>query len=165
MRITISGIEEVQSKFEKLGRIEKPIMDGIREVMEEAQAIAMRAYALQGNGNESYMSDLKRIENGYVLSMGGADVGFLEFGAGVYTEGDEFANEVGYAVYPGSWSESHAHSENPNARYFAKNGFWWYNNIRYTGLTPTRGMQRALDHVRNEIQSAVERKINEWIGS
>ena len=165
MIITVTGIDEAIAKLEKAEQIEKPILEGILEVLKEAERIVSTRYSLQGNGNEDFVTDIEEIPNGYMLTVSGEDVGFLEFGAGVFTEADEFADEVGFPVAPWSWSESHPHSENPNARYGAKNGFWWYNNIRYTGLTPMRGMQQALDHVRNTIQGVIERKIAEWIGN
>ena len=165
MIITVTGIDEAIAKLEKAEQIEKPILEGILEVLKEAERIVSTRYSLQGNGNEDFVTDIEEIPNGYMLTVSGEDVGFLEFGAGVFTEADEFADEVGFPVAPWSWSESHPHSENPNARYGAKNGFWWYNNIRYTGLAPMRGMQQALDHVRNTIQGVIERKIAEWIGN
>lgn len=165
MIITVTGIDETIAKLEKAEQIEKPILEGILEVLQEAERIVSTRYSLQGNGNEDFVTDIEEIPNGYMLTVSGEDVGFLEFGAGVFTEADEFADEVGFPVAPWSWSESHPHSENPNARYGAKNGFWWYNNIRYTGLAPMRGMQQALDHVRNTIQGVIERKIAEWIGN
>lgn len=165
MIVTVTGIDEAIAKLEKAEQIEKPILEGILEVLKEAERIVSTRYSLQGNGNEDFVTDIEEIPNGYMLTVSGEDVGFLEFGAGVFTEADEFADEVGFPVAPWSWSESHPHSENPNARYGAKNGFWWYNNIRYTGLAPMRGMQQALDHVRNTIQGVIERKIAEWIGN
>lgn len=165
MIVRVTGIDEAIAKLEKAEQIEKPILEGILEVLKEAERIVTTRYSLQGNGNEDFVTDIEEIPNGYMLTVSGEDVGFLEFGAGVFTEADEFADEVGFPVAPWSWSESHPHSENPNARYGAKNGFWWYNNIRYTGLAPMRGMQQALDHVRNTIQGVIERKIAEWIGN
>lgn len=165
MNIVVTGIDETIAKLEKAKDIDKPIKEGIYQVMQEAERIVLTKYSLQGNGNDDYVTSIEEIPNGYMLTASGEDVGFLEFGAGVFTEANEFADEVGYPVTPWSWSESHPHSENPNARYGAKNGFWWWSNIRYTGLTPTRGMQSALDHVRNTIQGVIERKIAEWIGN
>ena len=165
MIITVTGIDEVIATLGKIEQIDKPVLDGILTVLKEAKRIVSTRYSLQGSGNADFSTDIAKIPNGYVLTVSGEDVGFLEFGAGVFTEADEFANEVGFPVAPWSWSESHPHSENPNARYGAKNGFWWYNNIRYTGLAPMRGMQQALDEVRNTLQSVIERKITEWIGN
>lgn len=163
--LTVRGMEEVLEYVAKLERIKNPIMQGIRELIENAAEIVDRRYSLQGNGNHNYTIYVEDIPNGCRLIADGEDVGFLEFGAGVFTEADEFTQEVDYPVYAGSWSESHAHSDNPNARYFAKNGFWWYSNVRYTGLTPTRGMQQALDFLRANVEQTIKQKIDEWIGN
>ena len=165
MIITVTGIDEVIAKLGKVEEIEKPILEGIYKVVEKAEETVLTKYSLQGNGNGDYVTAIAEIPNGYSLTVSGEDVGFIEFGAGVFTEANEFANEVGFPVAPWSWSESHPHSENPNARYGATDGFWWYNNIRYTGLAPMRGMQSALDDARNTVTSVVEEKINKWIGN
>ena len=163
MKLVITGIEDALGRLEKVRNIEKPVLEALGELMEEARAIVEIKYSLQRNGNTNYNVSLEEVPNGYVLTASGDDIGFLEFGAGVFTETDEFASEVPYPVTPGSWSESHPHSDNPNARYFAKNGFWWWSNIRYTGLSPTRGMQSALDHIRNNLEERITRKIEAWI--
>ena len=119
MNIVVTGIDETIAELEKAKDIDKPIKEGIYEVMQEAEDIVLTKYSLQGNGNDDYVTSIEELPNGYVLTASGEDVGFLEFGAGVFTEADEFADEVGYPVTPWSWSESHPHSENPNARYGA----------------------------------------------
>ena len=168
MKVVVTGIDEVLEKLSRVKHIDNPVLKGIRELMEQAEVIVSNAYSDSynaTNGNSEFTTNISEAPNGYILTAGGADVGFLEFGAGVFTEADEFANEVDYPVYAGSWSESHEHSENPNARYFAKNGFWWWSNIRYTGLMPTRGMQRALDHLRATGDQYIRNKIEQWIGN
>ena len=165
MELTITGFDELIAKLDNAGVVAERTLDGIREVIEEAEQIVITKYSLQGNGNNDFKTSIKQIKDGWQLTVSGEDVGFLEFGAGVFTQADDFAEEVDYPVEPGSWSESHEHSSNPNARYFAKNGFWWWHNIRYTGLYPTRGMQEALDHIRDNILQVIESRIKEWIES
>lgn len=166
MIITVTGIDETIATLERAEKLDEPILDGILKALQEAERIVSTKYSLRVvEGNSDFTTDIEEIPNGYMLIASGEDVGFLEFGAGVFTEANEFANEVGYPVAPWSWSESHPHSENPNARYGAKNGFWWWNNIRYTGLAPTRGMQEALDYIRNNVQKIIEDKIIKWIGN
>lgn len=165
MQLIVTGIDELLAKLKNASNVEEMILDDIRDLMKEAEQIVTTKYSLQGNGNDDFTTSVSKIPNGWELSVSGDDVGFLEFGAGVFTEANEFAEEVSYPVEPGSWSESHEHSSNPNARYFAKNGFWWWSNIRYTGLYPTRGMQEAAEHIRQNILSVIEQRINEWIES
>ena len=168
VNITVTGIEDAIGLMEKARDIEKPLLEACRELVEIARGVVEARYGISYasvNGNKDFHTSIVPIQHGYRLTVSGEDVGFLEFGAGVFTEADEFAAEVGYPVYPGSWSELNSHSDNPNARYFAKNGFWWWNNFRYTGLIATRGMQKALDETRIQANEVVRRKIDEWLGN
>lgn len=164
VNVQIIGLEELTDKLDRLGSLEQAISDACYELMEDAEDIVLRWYGMQGNGNTDYTTTVERVPGGATLIASGEDIGFLEFGAGVFTEADEFASQVGYPVQAWSWSDSHMHSTNPNARYGSKNGFWWYSGIRYTGLAPMRGMQHALDHIRNEVENKIRGKIEEWIG-
>ena len=162
--ITISGLEDVLDTLEKV-KDTTWMQEACEELAERGAEIVRTKYSLQGNGNDDFNVYTRPIEDGYAIVADGEDIGFLEFGAGVFTEEDDFASEVDFDVYPGSWSESHEHSENPNARYFAKNGFWWYRGIRYTGLVPKRGMQEALDWITVNYKEVIDRKFNEWINA
>ena len=165
MKVTITGIDDVLAKLKKVSEVDEAIKAAILELLQTAEQTVIAKYSLRsGDGNTDFTTEIQTQADGGTLYISGADVGFLEFGAGVFTEANEFASEVDYPVYPGSWSESHPHSDNPNARYFAKNGFWWWSNIRYTGLAPTRGAMTALEEIRNTADEVVQKKVNEWIG-
>ena len=86
MNIVVTGIDETIAKLEKAKDIDKPIKEGIYQVMQEAERIVLTKYSLQGNGNDDYVTSIEEIPNGYMLTASGEDVGFLEFGAGVFTE-------------------------------------------------------------------------------
>lgn len=165
VNITVTGVDEAIALLEKAKDIDRPLLEACEDLINIARIIVISRYSLQGNGNDDFTTNVEPITNGYRLTVSGEDVGFLEFGAGVFTEADEFADDVDFPIYPGSWSELNPHSNNPNARYFAKNGFWWWSNIRYTGLIATRGMQRALDEIRIQADTIVKRKIEEWLGN
>ena len=163
--IRLHGVDEAIAKLEKAKDIDKALLEACEDLINIARTVVISRYSLQGNGNDDFTTFVEPITNGYKLTVSGKDVGFLEFGAGVFTEADEFAAQVDYPIYPGSYSELNTHSDNPNARYFAKNGFWWWSNIRYTGLIATRGMQRALDEIQVQADAVVKRKIDEWLGN
>lgn len=167
MDLIITGFTEFVAKMDKADSVFNNVLESLADLMREAEAIVQTKYSLQGNGNTDFTTEINPIHNGWELVVSGEDVGFLEFGAGVFAgiEADEFEQEVGYPVQPGSYSEINEHSSNPNARYFAKNGFWWWSNIRYTGLYPTRGMQEALDHLRDNVLDVIQKRIDEWIES
>ena len=166
MNLVITGFEELIQKLDNADSFISKALADIGELMMEAEQIVNTKYSLQGNGNSDFSTNVKPIENGWQLTVSGDDVGFLEFGAGIFVDdSNEFVQDVPYPVEAGSWSRTHPHSNNPNARYFAKNGFWWWSNIRYTGLYPTRGMQEALNHIRDNVLQVIEKRIAEWIAS
>ena len=63
MIITVTGIDEAIAKLEKAEQIEKPILEGILEVLKEAERIVTTRYSLQGNGNEDFVTDIEEIPN------------------------------------------------------------------------------------------------------
>ena len=160
MNLTITGIDETIATLEKAEDIDIPIKEAIYVAMQEAESIVLNAYRFQGGGNDAYFTKIEEMPNGYTLTASGEDVGFLEFGVGIMTSPDEFADEVDYSVEVGSYSEA-------NQGQFMASGyrFWWYEHTRYVGLLPTRGMQQALDYLRNNLLSIIKEKINEWIGN
>ena len=158
MKVTITGIDDVLAKLKKVETIDKALQEACLELIEEAEQIVLQAYGTQGDGNCDYVTEIVPMPNGCKLVVSGADVGFLEFGAGTMTDGgDIFATEVDYAVAPGSWSEVHS-------KRFSEHGFWYWMKHRYEYIMPTRGAERALEYCRNHWREAVERKVNEWIG-
>lgn len=163
--VELHGIDYALEVLGRAENIDKPMIEACRELVETAALTVLARYSMMSQrGNSDFHTSIEPIENGYKLTVSGEDVGFLEFGAGVFTDDqNEFVNQVGFPVYPGSWSESHPHS--PNSRYFAKNGFWWWSDYRYSGLIATRGMQSALDKVRLQAEEVVKRKIDEWLGN
>lgn len=165
VNITVTGVEDAIALLEKAKNIETPLLEACRELIESAALTVISSYQMMAvRGNDDFHTSIEPIEHGYRLTVSGEDVGFLEFGAGVFVDTtDEFVSEVDYPVYPGSWSELQPHS--PNARYFAKDRFWWWSNYRYEGLIATRGMQKALDKIRIKAEEVVKRKIDEWLGN
>ena len=155
--ITISGLEETQAMLDKIANIQIPMKELCRELCELAVDVVERKYSVRsGSGNTDFHTEIEELPNGYRMSVSGEDVGFLEFGAGVFTEPDEFANQVGYSIYPGSWSEEHSKA-------FADRGFWLYRGIPYTGISPSHGMHEAYEEILNEFDERAKAKIEAWI--
>lgn len=165
MKITVTGIEETIAKLEKVEHPEKLIHQAIHEAIKEAENIVLDAYDSQSDvGNNDYKTAVEEMPNGYKLTVSGTDVGFLEFGAGWGVMTDEFEEQADYDVAVGSYSDIEMGQ-------FFRTGhrFWWYVDggqkqfFRY--ISPTRGMQRALDYLRSNLASIVKEKIDEWIGN
>lgn len=116
----------------------------IAEVAELARETAQNAFGA------SVVVTVEPIENGVAIVASGEKIGFLEFGAGDTAEADEFARQVSYDVYPGSWSENHA-------REYVNQGFWIFGGVIYQHVTPTHAMQRAWEAVHEQWHDIAER--------
>ena len=130
-----------------------------KELADEGADVCSQAYSgVLQPGNDSYQVYSETIENGARIVATGHDVGFLEFGAGLTVdESDTFAALVPYAVHPGSWSEEHE-------KQFTSKGYWRFMDgdklsERITSLSPTRGMNQALDYVTDE----AERRVKDYV--
>lgn len=158
MKVTVTGIEDAIAELQKVEDTDEPILEGIREAMDVAADIVTSAYMMQDSTNRDFSTNISRVPNGYMLTVEGSDVGFLEFGAGIETDADELASEVPFPVFAGSWSAEH------NGM-FIKRGYWFYGGQKMTGIAPTKGIQLALDFLRDELKGYIVRKIDEWIGN
>ena len=165
MKVSVTGIEDAIAKLDKVEDADRLIMEGINEAMHEAAEKVRSAYASQST-NQNFSVDITRIPEGYVLTAQGADVGFLEFGAGWGVMPDEFTDQVDFDVAVGSYSDVEMGQ-------FYKTGhrFWWYVGSEggrkqyFTHIDATRGMQHALDYLRNNLTPIVRKRIDEWIGN
>ncbi len=156
--IQITGLEETEELLDRLKSLDKAMKEVCKELCEMAQTVVESKYSVWSYaGNTDYNTEIEELPDGFRLTAYGEDIGFLEFGAGVFTEPDEFASQVGYDVRPGSWSETEGTHQ------FEYHQFWMYGNVKYTGITPSRGMHYALEEVLNNVYEMAKRKIDEWI--
>lgn len=99
---------------------------------------------------------VEKASDGYVLKAQGDAVCFLEFGAGVAADDDDiFAAEVPFAIEPGSWSSSVFGSGE-----FAKYGSWHFGGVKYTQITPVKGMHNAYNKICREAQRIVNEEMS-----
>ena len=118
-------LDEVCRRVAEVGRDEAlSIINGIR---------------LQ-DGNAVERVDVVKIDNGYKLVMEGEDVYFIEFGTG---DGVSAHYDVSVPVAWGSWSAEHS-------QMLWNKGFWYYDNVRYTGTTAYMPMYYAERKMREE---------------
>jgi hypothetical protein len=118
-------------------------MDEVCKRLAEIGAQEAEAHLVRSNGNtDAYIDPPTPIANGYKLSMSGSDVYFVEFGTGVDADAHGFT-PLG-SVYPGSYSEQHAHL-------FSENGFWWYGGEKLEGTPAYMPMYYAEKKMREEL--------------
>ena len=124
-------LDEVCRRVAEVGRDEAlSIINGIR---------------LQ-DGNAVERVDVVPTDNGYKLVMEGEDVYFIEFGTG---DGVSAHYDVSVPVAWGSWSAEHS-------QMLWNKGFWYYDNVRYTGTTAYMPMYYAERKMREEAPRIVK---------
>ena len=98
------------------------------------------------DGNAVERVDVVPTDNGYKLVMEGEDVYFIEFGTG---DGVSAHYDVSVPVAWGSWSAEHS-------QMLWNKGFWYYDNVRYTGTTAYMPMYYAERKMREEAPRIVK---------
>lgn len=167
--IEVEGMDYLDMLVKNLKTI--PMQKFFREIMTEAKKDVIADYSKvvgfsglgggSGSGNKDFTASVSTTKTGATLTVRGKDVGFIEFGAGLYTTWDEFAEQVPYSVAVGSYSIWHGSEMGQ----FARSGFnfWYYDDQKFTGLVPSQGMQHALDKLRHDMKDRIRKRIAEWI--
>lgn len=163
----MSNVCDVEVSFDYLDMLVKrldtiPVRKFLKDLMLDAKKMVIKAYGSQPfSGNEDFTATVRTTPMSATLTVRGEDVGFLEFGAGLATEWDEFASKVPYSVAPGSYSMWHGEKMGQ----FARTGlnFWYYERVKYTAIAPTRGMQYTLDELRRTITDYMRKRIASWL--
>lgn len=155
--IEIDGFDYLDAFVKNLDTI--PIRKFLGDMMKGAKKIVQQAYSLHSfSGNTDFRVSYRTTKDSATLTVRGADVGFLEFGAGVSTSGDEFEDQVPYPVGVGSYSVEHR-GQFANTMF----SFWYYDRTRYHGIVATHGMQEALDTLRLDVRDYLIKRIASWI--
>lgn len=97
-------------------------------------------------GNTVERVDVAKTESGYKLVMEGEDVYFIEFGTG---DGVSAHYDTSVPVAWGSWSAEHS-------KMLFNNGFWYYDNVRYTGTPAYMPMYYAEKKMREEMPYVIK---------
>lgn len=139
------AIKELQ-EYQK--RIRPKLDEVCRQVAEVGRDEALsiiNGIRLQ-DGNAVERVDVVPTDNGYKLVMEGEDVYFIEFGTG---NGVSAHYDVSVPVAWGSWSAEHS-------QMLWNKGFWYYDNVRYTGTTAYMPMYYAERKMREEAPRIVK---------
>ena len=142
-----------------------PVRKFLKDLMLDAKKMVIKAYGSQPfSGNEDFTATVRTTPMSATLTVRGADVGFLEFGAGLSTDPmNEFATQVPYPVYLGSYSDE-SHGMYQRTHYM----FWIWTNgdgrkTEYNGIDATRGMQHTLEELRRTIKDYMRQRIASWL--
>ena len=140
---TASGIDKAIAYLDKY-MTEDAIKDKLDaaaiELAEEGMEIAAEAFA--GTSASVYV---RNDENGYSVVAESPEIAFLEFGAGLTTDGSgEIAKRAPFNVEEGSYSVS----QDPPGMY-AQTGFqyWEHDGEKMNAVIPRQGMELAREHI------------------
>lgn len=151
IELSAQSCQRALKELQEYEREIKPKMDEVCKRLaeigrEEATAIVNQVRLSEGNTVERI--DAVPIENGWKLVMEGEDVYFIEFGTG---DGVSPHFDPSVPVAWGSWSAEHS-------QMLWRQGFWYYDKVRYTG-TPAympmyyaeKAMREAIPRVAKEV--------------
>ena len=138
-----------------------PVSDFLAELIERAERIVNFQYSAQFLAeNVNYSTHITKGKDSATLTVSGADVGFLEFGAGIGVQPNEFAEEVTFPVYRGSYSD-----ESGGMYQRTHYTFWVWHKQSFNGIPATGGMQKALDNLRNSILDYMRKRIISYLNN
>lgn len=149
MEISVTGIDRVKERIEKLANLQERCAEVSRRLCEVGEPIIQSWHG----GHATVTTE--QTDGGYVIRAEGEDVLFIEFGTG--DKAGAMAGEydaVPAEVAPGTWSESHA-------QMYSRYGFWVFAGkiYHYTEPHPAfyyayQRMVEALPQIAKEVFAA-----------
>lgn len=152
-RITLElSVESCKSALDEIKAYQKNIKPKLDEVCKRLAEIGRDAAISVVNGirvsegNAVERIEAVKIDNGWKIVMSGKDVYFIEFGTG---DGAEPHYDTTVPVAWGTWSAEHK-------QMLWKNGFWYYDKVRYTGTPAYMPMYYAEKAIRENEKRIVQ---------
>lgn len=144
--------DSCQEAIERLKQYQQEIEPKLKEVCRrlaeigKQEAISIVSGIRFAEGNTVERIDAVPIDNGYKLVMEGEDVYFIEFGTG---DGVNAHFDTSVPVAWGTWSAEHE-------QMLWKQGFWYYDKVRYTGTPAYMPMYYAEKAMRENIKKVTQ---------
>ena len=148
---SVAGIDQALSFLESAldGKaIDQRLDRTISAMIDEAEAVAQSVYPMDVEMEEDYA------DGKYVLRAKNEGIAFIEFGAGITTDGSgEFAARAPFNVEEGSYSVA----QNPIGE-FARTGFqyWHYNGNAMNAVVPRPGMELARQFIADNWEARIK---------
>jgi hypothetical protein len=144
------SVDSCNKAIEELKKYQKEIKPKLDEVCKRLAEIGSQEASARARGSKEGNDDIafsvEKIDNGYKLVMSGEDVYFVEFGTGDQVSAHY---DTSVPVAYGSWSAEHS-------QMLWKNGFWYYDKVRYTGTPAYMPMYYAERKMREEAPRIVK---------
>ena len=149
LELSAESCNRAVKELEKYQKEIKPKMDEVCKRLAEIgrdEAISVVNGIRLSDGNSVERIEAVQIDNGWKIVMSGEDVYFIEFGTG---DGVTPHYDTNVPVAWGTWSAEHD-------QILWKQGFWYFNKVRYTGTPAYMPMYYAEKRMREEMPRIVK---------
>ena len=149
LELSAESCNRAVKELEKYQKEIKPKMDEVCKRLAEIgrdEAISVVNGIRLSEGNSVERIEAVQIDNGWKIVMSGEDVYFIEFGTG---DGVTPHYDTTVPVAWGTWSAEHD-------QILWKQGFWYFNKVRYTGTPAYMPMYYAEKRMREEMPRIVK---------
>ena len=149
LELSVESCNRAVKELEKYQKEIKPKMDEVCKRLAEIgrdEAISVVNGIRLSEGNSVERIEAVQIDNGWKIVMSGEDVYFIEFGTG---DGVTPHYDTTVPVAWGTWSAEHD-------QILWKQGFWYFNKVRYTGTPAYMPMYYAEKRMREEMPRIVK---------
>ena len=148
IELSPSSCAKALKELEKYQKEIKPKLDEVCKRLAEIgrdEAISIVDTIRMQEGNTVERVEAVPIENGWKIVMEGEDVYFIEFGTG---SGVSPHYDTSVPAAWGTWSAEHS-------QMLWRQGFWYYDNVRYEGTPAYMPMYYAEKKMREEMPRVV----------
>ena len=149
IELSVAGCNKALNELKKYQREINPKLDEICKRLAEIgrdEAISIVNQIRLAEGNVVERIEAVPIDNGWKIVMSGEDVYFIEFGTG---DGVEPHYDTTVPVAWGTWSAEHN-------QVLWKQGFWYYDKVRYTGTPAYMPMYYAEKAMRENVKRVTQ---------
>ena len=149
IELSVGGCNKALNELKKYQREINPKLDEICKRLAEIgrdEAISIVNQIRLAEGNVVERIETVPIDNGWKIVMSGEDVYFIEFGTG---DGVEPHYDTTVPVAWGTWSSEHN-------EVLWKQGFWYYDKVRYTGTPAYMPMYYAEKAMRENVKRVTQ---------
>lgn len=119
----------------------------LEEVGKSAEAEVGRRFAIADQCEQPIIVSRTPYKTQQTIYAKGLGVTFAEFGAGDDTDTLHPYNDgrLPFPIFPGSYSLTEGRGD------YAFKGYWVHNGIRYTSISPTRGMFYGMEEAKRKL--------------
>lgn len=142
MQITVSGVSHAFQTVSRYTDIDVKLHEVAKRLCEIGEPIIAQIH-----GHHATRLETVETNNGYKIVCEGADILFIEFGAGDAAGSENYLYDaVPVSARPGSWSEAHGGQYALHKATEGK-GYWFFGGHMYTEVPPSPAFYYAYEYM------------------